>query len=94
MIVQLKSLAWGIGDTTVGIFIREMVGIWDKARPYPTPLAKLAAKNLGIEKFWEENLHNLDYALFESMLAEIGKLCHRNKCEKCPARELCLKRKT
>ncbi len=94
LILQLKSLARGIGDTTVGIFLREMVGIWDKARPYPTPLARLAAKNMGIgdiEKFWSENLQDIDYALFESMLAEIGKLCRRNRCTECPVREVCNK---
>ncbi len=92
LVVSLKSLARGIGDTTVGIFLREMVGIWNKARPYPTPLARLAAKNLGIgdiETFWRENLPDLDYALFESMLAELGKLCRRGKCSDCPARSIC-----
>ncbi len=94
LVTQLKSLAKGIGDTTVGIFLREMVGIWDKAKPYPTPLAKLAARNLGledIESFWRENLRDLDYALFESMLAEIGKRCRREKCSDCPVREICKK---
>ncbi len=95
LLLRLKSLAKGIGDTTVGIFLREMIGIWDKARPYPTPLAKLAAKNLGIgdvEDYWKENLEDLDYAKFESMLAQIGKFCRREKCSQCPAREICEKR--
>ncbi|EDY36373.1 hypothetical protein ABOONEI_363 [Aciduliprofundum boonei T469] len=94
LVSRLKSLAKGIGDTTVGIFLREMIGIWDKAKPYPTPLARLAAKNLGIgdvEDYWKENLEDLDYAKFESMLAKIGKLCRRGKCSQCPAREICEK---
>ena len=94
LVIKLKSLAKGIGDTTVGIFLREMIGIWEKAKPYPTPLAKLAAKNLGIgniEKYWKENLQDLNYALFESMLAHIGKFCRRGKCSECPARKICEK---
>ena len=94
LVLRLKSLAKGIGDTTVGIFLREIVGIWDKASPYPTPLARLAAKNLGIgdiEKYWKENLQDLDYAKFESMLAQIGKFCRRRKCSQCPTREICEK---
>ncbi len=92
LVKELKSLAKGIGDTTVGIFLREMVGIWDKARPYPNALAKTAAKNIGIEdieKFWRENLKNVDYAKFESTLVEIGRLCRKNKCKDCPVREIC-----
>ena len=92
LVNRLKSLGKGIGDTTVGIFMREMIGIWDKARPYPTPLARLAASNLGIgniEEFWREKLRGIDYAKFESMLVEIGKLCRRNKCFKCPAKGVC-----
>ena len=92
LVKKLKSLARGIGDTTVGIFLREMVGVWEKARPYPTPLAKMAARNLGIhniEDFWRDEMSDLDYAKFESMLVEIGKLCRQGKCEKCPARKLC-----
>ena len=97
LVRKLKSLAKGIGDTTVGIFLREMVGVWEKARPYPSALAKMAAKNLGIEdieEFWRENLSDEDYAKFESTLVEIGKLCRRNKCEKCPVREICLRMKS
>lgn len=92
LVLRLKSLAKGIGNTTVGIFLREMIGIWDKAKPYPTPLARLAAKNLGIgdvEDYWKENLEDLDYAKFESMLAKIGKFCRRGKCSHCPATEIC-----
>ncbi len=91
LVSDLKSLARGIGDTTVGIFMREMIGVWEKARPYPTHLAKLAAKNLGIEdieRFWKEKIDG-DYAKFESTLVEIGKLCRRRKCSQCPVRDVC-----
>ncbi len=92
LVRRLRSLARGIGDTTVGIFLREMVGIWEKAEPYPTPLARMAAENLGIEdigKFWKDNMKGVDYAKLESMLVRIGKLCRRKRCKECPARDIC-----
>ncbi len=45
---RLKSLARGIGDVTVNIFLREMRGIWIKADPLPSDLVILAAKERGI----------------------------------------------
>lgn len=44
---RLKALGKGIGDTTVGIFLRELRGIWDKAAPPLSPLALAAATALG-----------------------------------------------
>jgi hypothetical protein len=43
----LKALGKGIGDTTVGIFLRELRGIWSKAAPPLSPLALMAARTLG-----------------------------------------------
>jgi hypothetical protein len=45
---RLKSLAKGIGDVTVGIFLREMRGIWKKADPLPSDLVIMAAQHRGI----------------------------------------------
>lgn len=42
--VKLRSLGKGIGDVTVGIFLRELRGIWKKADPNPTPLVVRAAE--------------------------------------------------
>ena len=44
---RLKALGNGIGDTTVGIFLRELRGIWPRAKPPLSPLALAAAKALG-----------------------------------------------
>ncbi len=44
---RLKALGKGIGDTTVGIFLRELRGIWAKAEPPLSPLARAAAIALG-----------------------------------------------
>ncbi len=43
---KLKHLGKGIGDVTVNIFLREMRGIWAKARPLPSELVLLAARDL------------------------------------------------
>jgi len=44
---RIKALGKGIGDTTVGIFLRELRGFWDKAEPPLSPLAFSAATALG-----------------------------------------------
>jgi hypothetical protein len=44
---RIKALAKGIGDTTAGIFLRELRGIWAKADPPLSPLARSAAISLG-----------------------------------------------
>lgn len=45
--VRLKALGKGIGDITVGIFLRELRGLWIKAEPALSPLAQAAATALG-----------------------------------------------
>jgi endonuclease III len=45
---RLKELGKGIGDVTVQIFLRELRGIWSKAEPALSPLAVLAAQDLGL----------------------------------------------
>lgn len=47
---RLKELGKGIGDVTIGIFLRELRGVWEKADPLPQPLAVLAARKLGLTK--------------------------------------------
>jgi len=44
---RIRALGKGIGDTTAGIFLRELRGIWDKAEPPLSPLAFSAAVALG-----------------------------------------------
>jgi hypothetical protein len=45
--IRIKALGKGIGDTTVGIFLRELRGFWKKAEPPLSPLAFGAATALG-----------------------------------------------
>lgn len=101
---RLKELGKGIGDVTVGIFLRELRGIWEKAHPKPTPLVVLAAKNLGIakeesprevlrelERFWTENkVDEKDFINFETALLCVGKgFCRKMKCRRCKLQRFC-----
>ncbi|MEM1566014.1 MAG: hypothetical protein QW510_02855 [Candidatus Bathyarchaeia archaeon] len=101
----LKGLGKGIGDTTISIFLRELRVVWDKAKPNPTSLVVLAAKNLGIvnegspknilqqlEEFWAENaVPNKSFVNFETALLRLGKnYCRRAKCNRCPVKAGCL----
>lgn len=102
---KLKSLGKGMGDITVGIFLRELRDIWDKAKPNPTSLVVLAAKNLGVvddkfnktalqqlEEFWAEHaVPNKSFTNFETALLRLGKnYCRKAKCAICPAKTACL----
>jgi hypothetical protein len=44
---RVKALGKGIGDTTAGIFLRELRGVWVKAEPPLSALALTAATALG-----------------------------------------------
>ena len=57
---RLKALGKGIGDTTVGIFLRELRGIWSRAAPPLSPLALAAATALG---YLHPPVHDADRAL-------------------------------
>jgi len=101
---RLKDLGKGVGDVTVGIFLRELRDIWEKADPAPTPLVILAAENLGIIKgekarkvlqelriFWQENgPPEGSFIEFETALLRVGKdFCRKNRCEKCLLKPRC-----
>ncbi len=101
---RLKDLGKGLGDITIGIFLRELRNIWKKADPAPTPLVVLAAKNLGIikeekpkkvlhalENFWRENAPlNRSFVEFETALLRLGKdFCRRRRCDVCLFKRHC-----
>jgi len=102
---RLKDLGKGIGSVTLGIFLRELRGIWGKADPKPTPLVILAAKKLGIVKeespekafkelreFWRRNkVPKRTFVNFETALLRVGKdFCRKGKCKQCLLRQRCL----
>jgi hypothetical protein len=92
---KLKSLAKGIGDVTVSIFLREMRGIWEKADPLPSDLAVLAAKEWGIipsavrnrkdilgllRQAWKEaGMKKKEFPDFEAALVRAGIEARRRK---------------
>jgi len=79
----------GVGPTTVNIFLRELKGIWEKANPALSPIAKEVASKLGLSK--EES----ELSGVESTLVKIGlEFCKGGKCSTCPVREECREAKT
>jgi endonuclease III len=101
---KLKSLGKGVGDVTVSIFLRELRDTWEKAKPKPTSLVVMAAKNLGIidekapkdvlqqlEEFWGENtVAGKSFINFETALLRLGKdYCRKEKCSTCPVKAEC-----
>ena len=85
---RLKALGKGIGDTTVGIFLRELRGIWARAEPPLSPLPLAAATALGyltpavddadralvrLQQVWAADGHPAaGFAEFESALVREG----------------------
>lgn len=82
LVAKLKSLAKGIGDVTVGIFMREMIEIWKKARPYPSPMVMKASDYLGIDPVGISEGLGVSYASVESFLVKVARECIRKKKEK------------
>jgi hypothetical protein len=88
---RLKDLGKGIGNVTVNIFLREVHGILEKAKPQPSSMVALAAKNLGItrrsatkvtlkelEDFWKRNpVRGRSFTNFETALLRLGKDFYR-----------------
>ncbi len=69
----------GIGPTTACIFLRELRGIWEKADPPLSPLAREVAGRLGIRG--EGRMKGL-----EPRLVRLGlEYCRRKRCTSCPA---------
>ncbi len=92
---KLKSLAKGIGDVTVNIFLRELRGIWEKADPLPLDLVTKAARHNGIifaniddkkkvltllKQTWKDaGMRGKDFSDFEAALIRAGKELRRSK---------------
>jgi endonuclease III len=74
----------GIGPTTVNIFLRELKGIWEKAKPSLSPIAKEVASKLGLKQ------EELEPPGAESALVRIGlEFCKMGRCSACPIKEEC-----
>ena len=74
----------GVGPTTVNIFLRELKGIWWKAKPAISPIAKQVASKLGLKE------EEIEYPNIESPLVRVGlEFCKGRRCSICPVREGC-----
>ena len=70
----------GVGPVGVNIFLRELRGIWEKAKPKPSRMAVKVAQRIGLEKVEP----------YESVLVRINlEYCKKRKCEECFARNHC-----
>ena len=74
----------GVGPTTVNIFLRELKGVWENARPQLSPLAREVAFRLGLGE------EELELPAVESALVRLNlEFCKRRRCSSCPVREGC-----
>ena len=70
----------GVGPAGVNIFLRELRGIWEKAKPKPSKMAIEAAQRIGLE----------DVELHDSALVRLNlEYCKKRKCEECPVQNHC-----
>ncbi len=70
----------GVGPTCVNIFLRELRGIWDKAKPNPSKMAIETARRIGLK-----NIEPYESALIRLNL----EYCKKRKCKVCPVKEYC-----
>lgn len=70
----------GIGPVGVNIFLRELRGIWEKAKPKPSRIAVETAKRIGLKKIEP----------YESALVRLRlEYCKKHRCLECPVRKHC-----
>lgn len=70
----------GVGPVGINIFLRELRGTWEKAKPEPSGIAIKTAKKLGVGNVEPH----------ESALVRIDlEYCKKGKCEKCPVKNNC-----
>jgi len=70
----------GVGPVCVNIFLRELRGIWDRAKPKPSRIATEMAEMLGLEKIEP----------YESALVRLRlEYCKKKRCVECPVGKYC-----
>jgi endonuclease III len=74
----------GFGPIGVNIFLRELRGIWPKAKPKPSQISVAVARSLNLAEVEE----------YESALVRLRlEYCKKKRCRECPVREYCKTRK-
>lgn len=99
---RIRGLGKGIGEVTANIFLRELRGVWTKARPALSPLVLLAAEHLGLlspgqdparslDRVWSRSsVPGRDFRDFEAALLRLGKdYCRKSRRRACPFHDLC-----
>ncbi len=99
---RLMELGKGIGPVTVNIFLRELRSAWPKADPALSPLALLAARDLGFVRGERNPMDALRrrwaageapgyvFGDFEAALVRLGKdYCRKPRATGCPMRDYC-----
>jgi endonuclease III len=76
----------GVGPVCLNIFLRELRGIWEKAKPTPLPMAVLTAQRIGLDPE--------DIERFESQLVRLNlEYCKKRRFSKCPLGDSCVDKK-
>jgi len=107
LVRRLRSLGSGVPRRIVVLFLREMRGVWDKARPGLSSPVIEAARCLGVidasrtaeamdqlHSVWEKADHSgRTYADLEVALARLGEnYCSMRRCLSCPISKICISR--
>jgi endonuclease III len=72
----------GVGPVGVNIFLRELRGIWEKAKPTPSPMAVLTAQRIGLDLE--------DVERYESQLVRLNlEYCRKHRISDCPLGNNC-----
>jgi endonuclease III len=72
----------GVGPVGVNIFLRELRGIWEKAKPKPSKMAIKASQRMDLE----------DIEPYESVLVRLNlEYCKKRRCDECPVQNHCKK---
>jgi endonuclease III len=72
----------GVGPVCVNIFLRELRGTWEKAKPKPSPLAVATAEKIG--------LNQEDAVRYESQLVRLNlEYCKKHRSSECPLGNNC-----
>ena len=66
----------GVGPIGVNIFLRELRGIWEKAKPKPSPMAVATAQKIGLKLE--------DVERYESQLVRLNlEYCKKHRTSEC-----------
>jgi endonuclease III len=72
----------GVGPVGVNIFLRELRGIWEKAKPNPSPMAVVTAQRIGLDP--------ADVERYESQLVRLNlEYCKKRRSSECPLGKNC-----